>query len=654
MTDIQCVGLVQVGDNFGDQYYLPYSVGILQAYAESKLKNPKNFKFLLPVYKRGDIQEVVNRLKCSQIVFFSTYLWNFQYSLEIAKRLKKEQPSCVVVFGGPQVPENKERLCNFLNKYKQVDIGCCGEGEPAFLSILENYSDRHNWSYIPTIAFLDKNGSFIKTKIAERIRDLDEIPSPYISKIFEPLIEKNPEENWSALFETNRGCPFSCAFCAWGAGGKQKVFKFDVSRIYEEINWFSENKIEFIFCCDANFGMFPRDLEITTKVAENKNKSGYPMRFSVQNTKNSTKKVMKLQEILDKSDLQKGVNLALQSVNPETLSSVNRANIKESVYQDLQEEFTRKGIPTFSDIILGLPNETYQSFTKGVSSIIASGQHNRIQFINLTVLENTEMANKEYIAKYGLVLQESTIISHHTSIENNDILETQNLVVGSKSMPKDDWITTRVFCWLTSLFHFNKILQIPFIILNEELEISYKDLIESFLYATRKKNPIISGMVSELKKIAVETQKGNGEYVPSKEWLNVWWPADEYLFIRMIFNKELDLFYDEAEKLLSDYLKSNKLELQNNLLKESILLNKSLIKTPSSDNDISINLSYNIPEYYTGILRGQKVTIKQKQGCYSIKRSDETWDSQDKWLRESVWYSTKKGNFLYKLKLSSK
>ena len=650
MAEVKNIGLVQIGENFGNQFYLPYSVGILQAYAQSKLQNPEEFKFLLPIYKRGNLKEIVNSLINCHIVFFSVYLWNFQFSLEIAKQIKKKKPRCIIVFGGPQVPEDGDRLYNFLVQHKQVDIGCYGEGEPTFLSILENYPRRDIWFNIPTVAYIKEDRNFIKTAPAERIKNLDEIPSPYISKVFEPLIEANPEENWSALFETNRGCPFNCAFCAWGAGGKQKVFKFDINRVCKEINWFSEKKIEFIFCCDANFGMFPRDHEITIKVSENKKQFDYPMRFSVQNTKNSTKKVMNLQKILDASDLQKGVNLALQSVNPETLSSINRANIKDSVYQELQTEFTRKGIPTFSDIILGLPNETYDSFTKGVSTIIASGQHNRIQFINLTILENTEMADREYINEYGLIVQESAIISHHTSIENSTILETQNLVVGTKSMPQEDWVKTRVFCWLTSLFHFNKLLQIPFVILNEEARISYKELIEFFLNASLNNCPIVFNMVTELNRLAREVQIGNGEYVPSKKWLNIWWPADEYLFIKMIFSNELSTFYKEAETLLLEGLNEKNIKFPEKLLQECISLNQSLIKIPSVDTDLSITLNYSIPEYYNGILRGKKNTLEYKVKNYFINRSDEVWNNQEDWLRESVWYGTKKGNFLYSIK----
>ena len=44
------VGLVQIGDKFGEQYYLPYSIGTLQAYAQKYANDPGSFDFITPIY----------------------------------------------------------------------------------------------------------------------------------------------------------------------------------------------------------------------------------------------------------------------------------------------------------------------------------------------------------------------------------------------------------------------------------------------------------------------------------------------------------------------------------------------------------------------------------------------------------------------------
>ena len=90
-----CIGLVQINNSFSGQNYLPYSVGILESYVRKHLSNGIKVNFKEPIYKRSGINNVVNNLIGSNIIGFSTYVWNFQISLEIAKRIKKLTLMCL-------------------------------------------------------------------------------------------------------------------------------------------------------------------------------------------------------------------------------------------------------------------------------------------------------------------------------------------------------------------------------------------------------------------------------------------------------------------------------------------------------------------------------------------------------------------------------
>ena len=53
-----------------------------------------------------------------------------------------------------------------------------------------------------------------------------------------------------------------------------------MERLLAEIEWFSDHKLSYIDCCDANFGIFAdRDLELATKLSRIKLKTGYPKRI---------------------------------------------------------------------------------------------------------------------------------------------------------------------------------------------------------------------------------------------------------------------------------------------------------------------------------------------------------------------------------------
>jgi len=643
------VGLVQISDKFGNQYYLPYSIGLLQAYAHKNLKTPEEFVFISPIYKRIKVDKAVDCLLGADVVFFSTYIWNYKLSLEIAKGVKQTNANCVIVFGGPQVPEARDGIKTFLRNYPFIDIACYGEGEVAFLKVLENVKEK-SWGNVPSIAFISKDNYFTYNPISKKIQNLNEIPSPYLEGIFDSLIETNPQENWSALIETNRGCPYSCAFCYWGKETRAGIRQYDIERVSKEIDWISQQKIEFVFCCDANFGLLKRDVNIVTKVAENKKRYGYPDVFSVQNAKNSTKKIFVLQKILNDSGLQKGVNLAIQSLNKNTLKSIDRDNISNETYSDLQRMFAQERIPTFSDMIIGLPNESYDTFTKGVSRLIEGGQHNRIQFINLVSLENTKMSEPQYQKKHGLITKKTKNISHHTSLDNKpEVYETQELVVGTKTMPKEDWVKTRVFAWMISLLYFNKLLQIPFALINKIYAVNYRELTEVFMNDSVDYSEILN-IRKFFSKKAEDIQNGDCEYLASKEWLNIWWPADELMLIKLCAENKLETFYEEAKQSIKHFLRKKGFDFTPCLLDESIYLNQSLMKLPFRYTDQRIQLSYNLVEVYQAALRGVSMPIENGIYNYHIDRKSKTWSSWEDWCRKVIWYESKKGAYLYNCK----
>ena len=409
------VGLIQINNSFSNQNYLPYTVGLFQAYAEKYLKNKNKFEFLLPIYKRIPVKIAVEQLLESDISFFSTYVWNYKLSLEIAKKLKRKKPKILIVFGGPMVPDNNTE--DFLRSHPFIDIACHGEGEETFVSILENYN-KSNWSKIPSISYIDEQGKLVQTQRSKRISDLDKIPSPYIAGVFDPLIKAHPEDEWLALWETNRGCPYSCSYCVWGAYADKKIYPFNLERLNKEIDWFSNNKIEFVYCCDANFGILNRTVEIVNYFANKKEKHGYPKVLSTQTAKIFTERIYQTYKTMTKTELNKGVALALQSVNPDTLRATKRKNISVDKFKEIQQRLASEKIETFTDIILALPNETYDSFADGVSIIIEKGQHNRIQFNNLSILTNAEMDNRVYQEKYGFEIVETNVLNMHGSLSD--------------------------------------------------------------------------------------------------------------------------------------------------------------------------------------------------------------------------------------------
>ena len=150
----------------------------------------------------------------------------------------------------------------------------------------------------------------------------------------------------------------------------------------------------------------------------------------MQNTKNATERAYLTQKIIADAGLNKGVALSMQSLDLTTLNNIKRSNISLESYWELARRFTKT--QTYTDLILPLPGETYESFCKGVDSLIRAGQHNRIQFNNLSILPNAEMGDPDYLKKFGMKVIKSQIINIHGSLVelDDDVPEYQELVVG--------------------------------------------------------------------------------------------------------------------------------------------------------------------------------------------------------------------------------
>src|SRR6185436_17351547 len=130
--------------------------------------------------------------------------------------------------------------------------------------------------------------------VRERTRDLDEFPSPYLTGVFDSLA---PETWASATVESNRGCPYGCTFCDWGAATLQKIRTFSLERFRADATWLAEHRVPAMWIADANFGILPRDVEVAKILVEVKRQYGYPKRLTTNYAKNTHQHLVDIIEL---------------------------------------------------------------------------------------------------------------------------------------------------------------------------------------------------------------------------------------------------------------------------------------------------------------------------------------------------------------------
>jgi radical SAM superfamily enzyme YgiQ (UPF0313 family) len=157
--------------------------------------------------------------------------------------------------------------------------------------------------------------------------------------------------------ETNRGCPYGCTFCDWGSATTSRVRKYDIDRVFGELQWCSDMRITSVSVADANFGMFARDVDIAAELARVRSTSDFPRAFGVSYAKNTVKHLEQIIGMLtDAGVMSQGV-LSLQSMDADTLQVVHRSNIKTERYDALAAWMRSAKLP-WVELMMGLPGMT--------------------------------------------------------------------------------------------------------------------------------------------------------------------------------------------------------------------------------------------------------------------------------------------------------
>ena len=188
------------------------------------------------------------------IIGFSILNANRWGGIEIAEIAKQLNPDVKIVFGGVA---STFLWKHFLKHFPQIDFVVIGEGEYAFLDLVGliekgNYKKLGN---VKGIAFR-KNGKIVRTKPADPIQNLDELPIP--AQYFE-----------YQHVSFSRGCPWKCTFCGspkfWG----KKIRFHSPENFVRHLEILHDKGVTFFYVSDDNFTINKnRVIEICKRILE--------------------------------------------------------------------------------------------------------------------------------------------------------------------------------------------------------------------------------------------------------------------------------------------------------------------------------------------------------------------------------------------------
>ena len=627
--------------------YFPLVSGLLRAYAETSPRVKDGYRFKPFIFHLDAADKVLQKYdEAPDVAAFSIAMWNEQLSLHIASEIKRLWPDCLIVFGGCQLPHHPEA---YFAEHPFIDVGVRAEGEEAFMGMMERFLESRDFAGVPNVSYRHpETGAFVyNEETPDFSRDLDAYPSPYLEGLFDYMFGAYPEVSFQAIIETNRGCPFLCTFCYWGRGGTTRKYRYrGMDRLKAEINWCGRKTIRYLFNADSNFGAHKRDFEIAEMIVATKQKYGFPEKFRTCWGKNTNDKIFSVATLFHKHDLEKGITLSRQSNTPEVLTNIKRKNIKLDTYEGLQRMFNDSDVPVYTEVIVGLPGETYDSWRDGLEEILTAGLKNQLFVYQCEVYPNTDLNDPEYRKTFGIETQRIELREIHGSIRDEKwVPEYQDIVVKTNSMPVEDWRRVSRLSVLTMLMHSMNVGFYVLSYLTGRYAISYMRFLE---YICERSMPdgigtMFRDEIQYFDDYFDGLLSGHGRGVEMPAYGNIYWDVEETSFLRL--SEDFDRFYEEFHELVFVYLREQKIEFDPVELKEVVLYQRLKMPGAVPPAETQALFSFNIPEYFASRFGSSPISVQRDRQVMDLRSRDFAGDLQ-RFARETILWGRKSGTIV--------
>ncbi len=606
----------------GNSVYFPYAVGVLSSYALQFEDINSKYELAGIVFKEDTTEEVMAAIENPAVVGFSNYFWNYSYNLEQAKNIKEKYPECTIIFGGHQISRDSD----FLEKYPFIDVIIFGEGEIPFTKILRSLDKGESLEGIANVSFRDSTGKIVRGE--DKSEGVENYPSPYLSGVFDKLLNVPDGLEFNAQLETNRGCPYHCSFCDW-CDYDLPMRMFPMERVKKDLEWISEHNIAYCMCIDSNFGLFPRDVEIAEYAVSMKKKNGFPDKFGASFAKDKTDRIFTINKLFSDVGMSKGVTLAFQSMSEEVMRNISRKNMNKDKLSEQLELYHKAGIPTYTELILGLPGETLESFSEGICELLELGQHDEINVFRCEVYPNSVLANKEYMKKFGIKTAINMINVYHCAISNAVFSGGMEYIVETSTMSAEDLVKASVFAACVQGAHCRGPLQCFAIYLHNSKGISYYNFYNSFINYFADRNGVVGDTIRKISKCIESAADGKVDlsYI-NPEFGDITWPYEEAMLLDFIYN--FDSFYNEIGEFLAAF------DVEDEVLKELMSYQKNLIVTPYA-NDVTEQYHYDWKSYFYNVFANKDAELKKKETKLRFF-ADSVPSDWKGYAKQIVWY----------------
>lgn len=343
---------------------VPLAAGCLAAALPEALRRDARLIDLFPAQSLDEMAERILET-APDLIALSVYVWNRDRLLALAALLRRLRPALRILAGGPEATAAPLELL----APGDIDLLIQGEGEEILPQALAFSPDA---APLPAGVARLAEGA-LQSGPAAPHPETDKLTSPWLSGVLAP------PTGGGLLWETSRGCPFTCDFC-FDSRGSNRVRCLPWERLEAELDLFVRSRVEQIWVLDSTFNYPPeRGKKLLRLLAEKAPHLHFHLEAKADFLDRETAHLL--------GALSCSVQIGLQSAHPKVLRGLHR-NLDPEDFRKKIHLLAAEGLTYGLDLIYGLPGDSLAGF--GASLEFALEQRpNQIDIFPLAVLPGT-------------------------------------------------------------------------------------------------------------------------------------------------------------------------------------------------------------------------------------------------------------------------
>lgn len=293
-----------------------------------------------------------------------------------------------------------------------------------------------------------------------------------------------------------------------------------------------------------------------------------------------------------------------------------------------------------------MPGETYESFANGIAVLLEKSVVTQLIIVLCELYPNTEMAEPEYMARYGMVGRRNVNYGVHSRVHDSGLVaEYIDYVVATDTMPVEDWRRTGILSWTAMTMIGLRVAADLFVYLRRELGVPMIDVLRFMAEGDfpAGRFPLWRRELAAYEAFMDQILAGLGRGVVEPEFGGIYWAVEEASFLRIA--DQADDFYVELLDMLGLFLGRSGIAHDGGQLAQVVRYQRMRLPTPVMPTTLEYDFSFSIPAYFAALARQDQAACLHASAQRMVVTPEDFAGDKARFAQEKLLWARRGGKF---------